>query len=551
MNKIKGYVSLMLVAVLMLGTLTACGGKKAEQADTKEPEVKEQVQTETKKEDEGPFAMYEPQDKTYTIEWLASHSNAPVPEDAEMVQYWEEKYNVDLVMWYIERSKWHEILNVKLASNEMPDILTVDDVDILRKYYDQDLIKEVPNDLVDHFMPKISAQLDVVAEKEGVTPWIVTNIDGTNYGIPKVNPNGQYHNVSVWRKDWLENVGITKTPETIEEYEEAFYKFVENDPDQNGSDDTYALSSGYQKAGGFSSIYGAFGFLPTYWSMKDGEMAYGAVQPEMKQALAKLAKWYKDGLINPEFITGENRGGHWSISHDFIEGKVGYTNSTPYYHIAPPGVYGSKGGKFYRTMAKTVDDMDTVVSLGRPPVGPNGESGDVRWGLINKEALVFKKEIEPDKLGKLLFMVEDMCSNFDNFTTANYGIEGKHYEKVDGAYKYTTEEGVPVEEYGLGNPLVAWAGGFEFENEFRPKQYAFGKEHATYSNQYSNQLFSSLPSKDMYWDELDKIQKEAYIRIITGDKPVDYFDEFVDQWYKLGGEQLVQEANEWYTSVMK
>ena len=42
---------------------------------------------------------------------------------------------------------------------------------------------------------------------------------------------------------------------------------------------------------------------------------------------------------------------------------------------------------------------------------------------------------------------------------------------------------------------------------------------------------------------------ETYIAIITGDKPISYFDEFVDKWRKAGGDTLEKEANEWYASI--
>ena len=40
----------------------------------------------------------------------------------------------------------------------------------------------------------------------------------------------------------------------------------------------------------------------------------------------------------------------------------------------------------------------------------------------------------------------------------------------------------------------------------------------------------------------------TYVQIITGEKPVDAFDDFVKQWYEMGGTQITEEANEWYHS---
>lgn len=42
-------------------------------------------------------------------------------------------------------------------------------------------------------------------------------------------------------------------------------------------------------------------------------------------------------------------------------------------------------------------------------------------------------------------------------------------------------------------------------------------------------------------------QEEAMILdVITGNKPVDYFDEFIKNWFALGGETITFEVNQWY-----
>ena len=118
---------------------------------------------------------------------------------------------------------------------------------------------------------------------------------------------------------------------TLAECEEVFYKMANEDPDGNGVKDTYALSNT-----GLLPIYGAFGAIPDRW-VDDGEgnLIYGAVHPGMKDALTLLAKWYKDGLIDPEFVTGENAGGHWSLSIPFENGVVGFSSPGAFYQQTP------------------------------------------------------------------------------------------------------------------------------------------------------------------------------------------------------------------------
>jgi len=43
---------------------------------------------------------------------------------------------------------------------------------------------------------------------------------------------------------------------------------------------------------------------------------------------------------------------------------------------------------------------------------------------------------------------------------------------------------------------------------------------------------------------LEDLEKITFFNIITGEKDLDEFDKFVEQWYKLGGEEITKEIND-------
>ena len=57
-------------------------------------------------------------------------------------------------------------------------------------------------------------------------------------------------------------------------------------------------------------------------------------------------------------------------------------------------------------------------------------------------------------------------------------------------------------------------------------------------------FFGSTQSMALKWPTLEKMEQEMLLKIITGEKPVDYFDEFVETWNKTGGEQITEEVNQ-------
>ena len=48
---------------------------------------------------------------------------------------------------------------------------------------------------------------------------------------------------------------------------------------------------------------------------------------------------------------------------------------------------------------------------------------------------------------------------------------------------------------------------------------------------------------------MDMMEKEVFIKIIMGESPIEEFDKFVDDWYKIGGEEITNEVNSWYDSI--
>lgn len=47
----------------------------------------------------------------------------------------------------------------------------------------------------------------------------------------------------------------------------------------------------------------------------------------------------------------------------------------------------------------------------------------------------------------------------------------------------------------------------------------------------------------MKWDNMYKLESETYLKIIMGEEPIDYFDQFVIQWKSLGGDEITAEVN--------
>ena len=485
--------------------------------------------------------------KTYVIKKAANLAH-PVDENAKMVKYWEDRFNVDFQIINLDPNSWQDSLNVRLASGDIPDYFPVSGNANLVKYYNQGVLANIPEDYIKTYAPNIYSKLD----KESPGVWNYCKVDGNLAALPYIlNFDYQYRRPVIWRGDWLKNVGITKTPETLTEFEDAMYKFANNDPDKNGKKDTYGLSQD-----GLLAVYGALGYIPDLgaeWFDKDGKLVYAAVQSENKEALKLLNKWYNDGVLDPEFITGENSGGYWALSHSFINGRIGYTSHGNYYHWKPASAEGDEVGANLIELSKTNPAAELIYGL--PPTGPDGKMGVPKYNSFADVYTVFGKQLEdePDKMNKILQIAEYMGgTSFENYATTTLGIKGEDWDlNADGAP--VGINGGAIDYTKLETMGANWAiipvTLLEYETQVQKYRAEFCKANKFDIGGVQSAFLPALPSEPKYLTELQKMETEAYIAIITGDKPVDYFDQFVDAWNKAGGQQLVTEANEAYAKL--
>jgi putative aldouronate transport system substrate-binding protein len=68
------------------------------------------------------------------------------------------------------------------------------------------------------------------------------------------------------------------------------------------------------------------------------------------------------------------------------------------------------------------------------------------------------------------------------------------------------------------------------------------------SGMYLVDQFLGMPGNIMTdrMDTLLELQDEVFTRIILGEIPLDAFDQFVEDFYALGGDRITRDVNEWY-----
>jgi len=490
----------------------------------------------------------------YTISWTM-HQNTPVPEDAEMITYIEDLFDVNLEVWNLENRRYEDLLDLKLAQGNIPDLLRIRQPHDLLKYQMQGVLAEIPEDVLEEHAPHIVKRI-----RDYDSRYLeYGKINGALYGIPVINQTNIYRTPVVYREDWLEKLGLD-VPRTLEEFETVMYAFAKGDPDGNGKQDTYGLSKE-----GMNVVFGAFGQSvfteQLYFNQKNDQLVIGALEPEMKKALAYLQKWYQDGIIDPEFITGENKGGYKHLSHAFINSRIGMTSMGNYYHWTQDGDYSVLNEKDEEIPVEAMFNVHELqqknatadVEFGPPVTGPDGVSGSKGYNLLMSFITIGADAVnEPGKLEKILEILDYVSANSDSAEQIKmeYGLPGKHWDwssSSSGEFHILP----PYNRMENYTNMIGSSIGMAVPGASIGKREQWAASEGLTENGIYNHLEVATPALIQYSSELIHMRDSAYISIITGDQPVESFDTFVEEFMEAGGQQVLIEANEWYNGQME
>lgn len=533
----KRIVSTLLVCTLALGTLSGCGKEtKVDEGSTTKPVVKES----TNNKDSNKKATEEKMTLT-----IFGETNLKGNPEGEAVKAVADYLGVNLK---ILPGLKEEQYNVKMATGDAPDYLSdAMSVTSISKLIDQDMLAVVDEQMVMDAMPRYTKW----AKKSLGEDIFKYGRFGTenNYLVPVIWSPGTNKNLMGYREDWRLKLGID-VPTTLDEYEAMLRAFVTQDPDGNKKDDTYGVSTwtpnGEIGPYGPSVVWGAYGVYPATFYEENGKIIYGSVQPAAKDALARMKVWYEDGILDPEFMLNKRE----NVIEKWVSNKVGSSEGSWYYWIPKEAWW---GGHFYNSLLESQPNakVGTLAELS----GPTGLSGQLQTNP-NKGGLTFGKHMEaqPEKMKKYM-------EYFEYVSFYEEGIEARQYGKKGVTFNFNEETGVewipPYDDekvrYDYG---ILFAGTHFNDYQLRakyetPLQYKEIRAEVEFKGTGKYDVIERVyrPIFNEKKQILKTFEEKTMIDFITGAKPLSEFDAFVDEWMKLGGAEVLAEAQEAYKVI--
>ncbi len=487
-------------------------------------------------------------------------------EDNAYIRMAENKLNIDITDEFeAYGDDYDRQVSLALSAGDIPDMMKVATLDEVQELYENDLIADLTGVYEEYASDYLKSVYD---SYEGRAMENVT-FDGMMMALPGTNTDAGPSIVWI-RSDWMEQLGMNIDEDqdgciTIEDVEMIAKEFMAKNPEnaENVVGVAFApwLTSG-DPDGTFSmnSIAYALGAFPKTWMEKDGHVTYGSITGEMKQALAVAAGWFQDGILDPQVGTRT-----WDdITALLANGQCGITFGT--WHIPDwllNNVYALNNNATFE--AYTLADADGKVNCkhnnatnGYIVVSKDFEHPEIAIQIAN---LFYDELVNSKELLEEYPEVASYVANGVDGSSRPFNIEVNSYTSLLDDYgdleKCLNGE-IAVEEVKTSE---------QRSNATSISEYLEGNEDATGWSKYhsrskgleliqtltENDRFSWLtpifpqttPTMETNLANLEKLEEETFIKIVTGDIDVESgFEQFVTDWNKQGGEQIISEIAE-------
>ncbi|MEE0685837.1 MAG: extracellular solute-binding protein [Lachnospiraceae bacterium] len=549
----KRFISLVLAACTFSVMLCGCMDKdnKKTNDDVSREEQLELAST-------TPFEKY-PERITYTLGKEISTNNSNMPagdtyEDNAYTRYLLEKLNIQNVNEFESMGdKYNTEVSMSIAMSDIPDIMVVNNFSDVALMYKMGLLA----DLTESYENCASDNIKQMYESYGDELLDSVTFEGKIIAIPETNI-AEGPSLLWLRKDWMDDLGLEE-PSTLEDVEYIISKFIEDDSNRVGlvTNSSLCGESGYSSQYMTDIVFANFGAYPKQWIQKeDGSIVYGSIQPEAKEALRYLNSWYDKGILDRDFL--------FRSSSDIIglieSGRCGsffgpwWSTNNPLLNM----VEEDKSIEWKPYLISTNDDGITVYPSTSPTnykyvvVSKDFEHPEIAWKIISaifdyaryedKENATELGEYDKnavDPTARPLVINVDykdaLKISYENISGALNGE--KDIEDINQLERSYAEQCQEYLDSGGNYTAQQWAA---YESRITACSLIASDSVVEIDSLY----FTSTTTMETSWWRLKELESNVYLRIITGQVSVDFFDKFVQEWENLGGTTISKEVEE-------
>lgn len=544
------------MAFLTAAVLLSFSGCKNQEKPQEEREAK----TETREWEEAentPYGKY-PELVTYTLGQMSGANNSNLPEgntyeDNAYTRYLRKMLNIQNESVHMEREeRYDEYVNILVKDHTLPDVLVVSDRETLHELVENNLVA----DLTDVYESCTSPRIKEMYDSYGGELLEGGMFDGRLMAIPEtVIDHGP---CLLWlRKDWMEELDLAE-PKTLEEAFTIIEEFKKNRMGTEPGEEPIGLLCDTSLVGTTSTnysvepVFDSFGAFPQRWIMDEyGGVVYGSVTGETKEALGYLNQLYERGILDTDFaLRAQN-----NLRDIVVEGKCGaffglwWTPNNPLmdtydrdgtaewepYYLTGDALNGSQRFTTFRDNKYVVvrkgyehpEIVMKIISVLFDYTRYEAKDADEvnSYFALNVDPTARPLVINVDYYEATYKVTENIRKALNGKSSVNSlsAIEKSYY---DACSNYLEGRNVTAEDWAAYKSRIS-AVGLLIDGDYKPPV-----------RKYLEDTDGEIP------EALKTLEKNTFIQIIMGKKPLDYFDEFVELWYEQGGKELTEQVRE-------
>lgn len=540
------WLRLGLCCALACALLTGCrsGGGETEQAEPGEL----------------------PYDQPVMMRVAYSYTDIELPEgdmgdNNFMLRYVKDKTGV-IVKYDWEaggEEQYNNMLDLAIRSNDLPDAFIVN-----REQFRTLAERDALADLTDIYPRYASSLVRSIYDATDGKALKEATIDGKLYGLPNVAIEADAPTYLWIRQDWLDKLSLP-APRTLNDIALTVKAFMEEDPDGNGKPDTMgipvdkSLVFSQKQTGlyGLDSVFAAYKAFPKSWiRSEEGHVVYGSIQPEAKRALALLAEWYSSGVIDKEFMLRKD------VSYEVSDNKAGLFFGPWWAPYFPLNDSVSKDTKAeWRVYAVPLDEDGKFVTRTAPVTDhyivvrkdyPHPEAALKVLNLMTR----LERNAAPDdeQTAEIRAKAQQIGNQLRNYYPFNLlldypdAVVMRHDLLNQAVNGEITPDKLDPDTRMLYNNLLRETENPRKDMEAWSTTQAYmlgGAVSKTEMFRKETLFYGSTPAIREFGEPLQRLEQETYLKIITGELPVDAFDAFVEEWLDGGGTTMMREVTEW------
>ncbi len=514
-----------------------------------------------------PFGRYE----TPITVTIAKETNAAIdhPEGWSYSEnVWYEAIEDELGITLVNKFEaeggddYNTRMNLAIASNDLPDILTLPQYNMYSRLLNAGKLTNMTEEYEKFAYPKFKE----FYESDGGVMKSWGTVDDQIFGFARGGLSYQSPRIVYIRQDWREELGL-EPPETMDDVIEIAEAFKAEDPDNRYG----ILLNNEISTSGFADMTGianSMGVYPRKWVLnEDGEISYGSIQPGMKDVIALYRDFYEQGLVHPEFATID---GSATAPH-LLNSQVGVAVAAPWVITWPlPQLWQTDGVNWevYPILPMEGYADEALVQLDNV----ERQMYAVSDGFDYPEAFVKIMNLQIAKLNDPERAQTEIYHSDDEYTYHQYqpfySAYAPTFLNLDTQVNVTAAIDNGFDESYLETPhdrnqYPPVAEYFEaMEADEKPTNTQWIRYNQWYGdrsvfgalNDYRfDERYMISPAEGVVTPEmsrligaLQQVEDEYIIQIVTGNRPLDDFDDFVERWHELGGRQILEELNAWY-----